>query len=124
MALAKIVKGGKWPLQKKPKGEDLIEVFVSKSTFFRSYQPHFPRIRDEFPVLHHWLVNDGDVPTDQEAWGFRKTSYMFNDLDEFVRKADGKKRRERVVRRERMVRKLKSPKARRVMRTSELAIGI
>ena len=36
-------------------------------------------------------MNNGDVPTDQEAWGFRKTSYMFKDLDEFVRKADGKK---------------------------------
>ena len=92
-ALAKVIADGKWPLQKKPKGEDLIEVFILKSAFFKSYQPHFPHIKDRFPELHRWLVNEEDGPTDTEAWGFQKNTYMFKDLEELFMKGDkGKKK--------------------------------
>ena len=84
-ALAKLVANGRWPAsQKKPKSEDLIEVFISKSAFFKNYQPYFPRIEHDYPVLHLWLKNEEDVPTDLEAWGFQKNTYMFKDLEDFL----------------------------------------
>jgi hypothetical protein len=98
-ALAKLVSGGGWPAaQRKPKSEDLIEVFISKSAFFKNYQPYFPRIQHDYPELHRWLKNDEDVPTDLEAWGLQKNTYMFKDLEEFLKRmqkgkeSSGKKR--------------------------------
>jgi hypothetical protein len=91
-ALAKVIKEGKWPLQQKPKSEHLIEAFISRSAFFRNYQPNFPGIEDNYPTLHRWLLNDDDVPTDMEAWGFQKNVYMFKDLEEFLAKGKGGKK--------------------------------
>jgi hypothetical protein len=53
-ALAKIVTDGKWVLAKPPTNENLIDVFILKSAFFKNYQPLFPRVQD-YPVLHLWL---------------------------------------------------------------------
>jgi hypothetical protein len=64
-ALAKLISDGGWPAsQKKPKSEDLIELFISKSAFFKNYQPYFPQIQHNYPQLHLWLKNEEDVPTD------------------------------------------------------------
>lgn len=90
--MSKNILDGDWPLQKKPKSEDLIEAFISKSSFFRNHQPNFPGIKGDYPALHRWLVNDGDVPTDVEAWGFQKNMYLFKDLAEFLEKAKGGKK--------------------------------
>jgi hypothetical protein len=89
-ALAKVVADGKWKLPKKPTGENLIEVFISKSAFFKNYQPYFPRIPD-YPALHLWFMNGEDVPTDMEAWGFQKNVYVFKDLEDYFVEADKKK---------------------------------
>jgi hypothetical protein len=93
VALAQVIKDGKWPLQQKPKSEHLIEAFISRSAFFRNYQPNFPGLKDNYPTLHRWLLNDGDdMPTDIEAWGFQKNVYMFKDLEEFLEKGKGGKK--------------------------------
>jgi hypothetical protein len=81
-ALAKIVTEGKWILAKQPTGENLIEVFISKSAFFKNYIPLFPQVHDH-PLLHLWLKNDEDVPSDMEAWGVQKNVYMFRDLEDY-----------------------------------------
>jgi hypothetical protein len=67
-SLAKLIGGGGWPAsQKKPKSEDLIEVFISRSAFFKNYLPHFPRVPD-YPDLQRWLKNEENVPTDLEEF--------------------------------------------------------
>jgi hypothetical protein len=81
-SLAKAVTAGKWTLEKKPIGENLIEVFISKSAFFKNYLPLFPQVQD-YPLLHLWLKNAEDVPSDMEAWGEQKNVYMFKDLEDF-----------------------------------------
>ena len=81
-ALAKIVTDGKWVLKKQPTCENLIEVFISKSAFFKNYSPLFPQVQDH-PLLHLWLKNDEDVPSDMEAWGVQKNVYMFRDLEDY-----------------------------------------
>ena len=81
--LAKAVTDGKWVLAKQPTGENLIEVFISKSAFFKNYNPLFPQVQD-YPLLHLWLKNDEDVPSDMEAWGVQKNVYMFRDLKDYL----------------------------------------
>ena len=90
-SLAKLVSGGGWPAsQKKPKSKDLIEVFISKSAFFKNYPPHFPRVPD-YLDLQRWLKNEENVPTDLEAWGMQKNIYTFKDLEEFLDRMEEKK---------------------------------
>ena len=67
-SLAKLIGGGRWPaLQKKPKSEDLIKVFISRSAFFKNYLPHFPHVPN-YPDLQRWLKNEENVPTDLEEF--------------------------------------------------------
>jgi hypothetical protein len=90
-SLAKLIGGGGWPAsQKKPKSEDLIEVFISRSAFFKNYLPHFPRVPD-YPDLQRWLKNEENVPTDLEAWCIQKNIYTFKDLEEFLDRMEEKK---------------------------------
>jgi hypothetical protein len=90
-SLAKLVSGGGWPAsQKKPKSEDLIEVFISRSTFFKNYLPPFPHVPD-YPDLQRWLKNEENVPTDLEAWGMQKNIYTFKDLEEVLDRMEEKK---------------------------------
>ena len=80
-SLTKLIAGGGWlALQKNPKSEDLIEVFISRSAFFKNYLPCFPHVPD-YPDLQHWLKNEENVPTDLEAWSLQKNTYMFKDLE-------------------------------------------
>jgi hypothetical protein len=90
-ALAKAVNNGEWKLAKKHIGENLIEVFISKSTFFKNYQPFFPRVPNH-PALHLWLINGDDAPTNLEAWGFQKNIYSFKDLEMYFDDVDKKER--------------------------------
>jgi hypothetical protein len=65
-AINKLLAEGKWPLTKAPTCEDIIEVFVSKSAFFKNHQPYFSLIPNH-PMLHDWLLNKEDVPSNLEA---------------------------------------------------------
>jgi len=89
-ALAKIVTDGKWVLAKPPTNENFIDIFISKSAFFKNYQPFFPHVQD-YPILHLWLKNDKGVPSDMEAWGVQKNVYMFRDLEDYFVRMDKKK---------------------------------
>ena len=93
-ALARVVKDGKWVLAKKPVSGDLIEVFISKSAYHENYQPLFPQVQQDHPVLHLWLKNDEDVSTDIEAWGVQKTVYMFKNLKDYYDCVDKKKKKD------------------------------
>jgi len=53
-------------------------------------------------------LNDDDVPTDIEAWGFQKNVYMFKDLERYFL-AKGKGGKEGQEERERW-KEAKSPK--------------
>jgi len=90
-ALAKAVNNGEWKPTKKPINENLIEVFISKSAFFKNYQPFFPHVPDH-PALHLWLKNANDAPTDIAAWGFQKNTYTFKDLEMYFDDADKKEK--------------------------------
>src|ERR1700675_3344085 len=97
-ALDKLVADGKWPMAKDPTREDLVEVFISKSAFFKNYQPYFPYIPNH-PVLERWLLNEDDVPSDMETWGVGKNVYGYRDLSDFFKgvqanKEKGKEKKE------------------------------
>jgi hypothetical protein len=64
--LAKVGADGIWKLVKKPTGENLIEVFISKSAFFKNYVQFFPHVSN-YLALHLWLKNDKGKPSDMEA---------------------------------------------------------
>jgi hypothetical protein len=90
-AMDKVVADGKWPLTKAPTHEDIVEVFISKSAFFKNYQPYFPHIENH-PSLHRWLKNDANPPSDIEAWGVAKNVYMFRDLKDYLDRASKKEK--------------------------------
>jgi hypothetical protein len=93
-ALDKAMAEGKWLLPKAPTHEEIVDVFISKSAFFKNYKPYFPYVQN-YPTLHRWLKNDeDDVPSDKEAWGVTKDVYMFRDLKDFFKRANEKEKEE------------------------------
>src|SRR5882672_8449030 len=51
--------------------DDVIEVFMSKSAYFKSHSKTFPLL-DHYPAMREWLENKADAPADSEVWGNEK----------------------------------------------------
>lgn len=85
---------GAWPHQKLT-NDDIIEVFVSKSAYFRSYAKIFPLVK-QYPAMEKWLRNDNNGPTTFEVWGNAKQSFesLKVVLDKFM-KANAKEDKKR-----------------------------
>jgi len=79
-ALAKLIADGGWPAsQKKPKSKDLIEVFISKSAFFKNHQPYFPHIQFDYPELHLWLNGFGGMGFAEEHIYVQRLGGIFQE---------------------------------------------
>jgi hypothetical protein len=81
-ALDQMVSDGLWP-GKRPIANALITVFTSKTTWFSSYRPTFPKVY-KFPDMVRWLENAANAPSNLEVWGFHKSIYTFKDLMDFI----------------------------------------
>ncbi|KAF8890349.1 hypothetical protein BD779DRAFT_1671307 [Infundibulicybe gibba] len=82
----KLVNAKRWPLDPVRQTE-LIELFVSKTTWHKSYPRAFAHV-GRFPDLLQWLqeVKEEDGgPSDVEIWGELKPSYTFADLFTWLR---------------------------------------
>ena len=80
--MEKMVAAKTWP-GKKPSVTDIIECFVSKTSWHDYYKLSFPKV-SSYPVMVKWLEGGDDAPSALEAWGVEKSVYVFRDLIEFV----------------------------------------
>ena len=69
---------GTWP-GAKPTKTQVVEIFVSKSTYHDYMTKAFDDI-DNYPVLKDWLEAREDSPSDLDVWGTQKSLYTFSDL--------------------------------------------
>jgi hypothetical protein len=83
------VADGSWS-GRKLTGADLIQLFVSKSFWHSHYKPLFSKISNHADMIK-WLENDNDRPSDEVLWGYKKGSYQFKDLKEYLEKHEKKK---------------------------------
>ena len=77
---------GTWSLRK-PKAEELVEIFMSKSVWHSSYQKFFPMAKD-YPLLLSWLDNAEDAPSNIDVFGEEKNPYTFKDFQAFINRAE------------------------------------
>jgi hypothetical protein len=69
--------------------DDIVELFVSKTVFYRSYQRLFPRA-SHFAELKAWLEQASDAPSDGDVWDNVKSIYTFADLEKILEKLEKK----------------------------------
>jgi hypothetical protein len=104
-----MVTAGTWT-HRSPTNDDIIEVFTSKSTYFKYYAKLFPKV-PLFPAAQKWLRSDDDASSDSKIWDFRKPSFenlavILNnqaidvDLDEEKRKGGKNKDKEKGKKKE------------------------
>jgi hypothetical protein len=80
---------GSWT-QKVPINDDFIEVFCSKSNYFRYYKKSFSHV-SEHSAMQKWLQNNEDSPPDLEVWDSMKPT--FENLQTILEEAKGGKRK-------------------------------
>jgi hypothetical protein len=61
--------------------DDVVEVFVSKSVYFRNHAKVFPLLV-HYPAMQQWLENAAGAPSDSVVWGNEKHS--FDGLDKIL----------------------------------------
>jgi hypothetical protein len=83
--LLRMRNNGSWTLRK-PKSEELTEIFVSKTVWHSKYTKLFPVAKDH-PHLMKWLENTPDAPANTDIFGVEKNAYSFKDLASFIQKA-------------------------------------
>ena len=76
---------GSWTLRK-PKSEEVMEIFVSKTVWHSKYLRLFLMVKDH-PHLMKWLENTPDAPANTDIFGVEKNAYSFKDLASFIEKA-------------------------------------
>ena len=69
--------------------DDIVELFVSKTVFHRSYQRLFPQASN-FPELKAWLEQGLDAPSDRDVWDNVKSIYTFADLEKILERLEKK----------------------------------
>jgi hypothetical protein len=89
--IAALVADGTWP--RKPNAEDVIEVFVAKSTWYKTYIPAFTPLSNH-PALCKWLDETSDAPSGEDIFGIKKPLYTFTDLTDFYARAKVKRGKE------------------------------
>jgi hypothetical protein len=82
------VADGSWT-GSKLSGADLIQLFVSKLFWHSHYKPLFSKVSDH-PEMLSWLEGDEDRLSDEALWGYKKASYQFKDLKEYLEQNEKK----------------------------------
>jgi hypothetical protein len=71
--LPKMCQSGTWT-HKVPSNDDVIEVFTSKSAYFKNHKKVFPMV-SSYPAMEKWLLNADDAPPDHDVWGYKKQTF-------------------------------------------------
>lgn len=77
--LSKMATSGTWT--HKTTNDDVIEVFFSKSMYFKSHSKVFPLL-NRYPAMEKWLQNEDDAPSDHTVWGNSK--HTFDNLKKIL----------------------------------------
>ena len=88
-AYEKKVADGSWT-GRKLAGVDLIQLFVLKSFWHSHYKPLFSKVSNH-PDMIKWLEDEKDKPSDEVLWGYKKGSYQFKDLRDYLEQKEKKK---------------------------------
>jgi hypothetical protein len=88
--LKQLIKDGVWT-GKKPKQEELIELFVSKSVWHTTYKVLFCRV-EHFKEVRKWLDGDADAPSKSDLFGKVRMQYNFKDLADVLDVLEKKKK--------------------------------
>lgn len=68
------VAAGIWPLEGSPDLGEMVEVFVSKSTWYTHHVKLFPKCESN-PLLLKWLKCEADASETKEVWGGKTPSF-------------------------------------------------
>lgn len=79
-----MVQTGTWT-GRAPVQRNIIDLFISHSYYLATHRKLFPKV-NAYPELRRWMNGDPDGPSDEEAWGLKKTTspYTFKDLAIFL----------------------------------------
>ena len=85
---------GTWS-QKISANDEFIEVFCSKSNYFKYYRKTFTWVPNNSPI-QKWLQWGSDAPSDHDVWGGQKQTFdnlsmILDDLSINKKKSGGKK---------------------------------
>ena len=77
---------------------DLLNIFISKTQFYSTWQPPFKRVQ-KFPKMIEWLENKEDCPSDSEIWVEEKhpDEYSLADLTSWINRKEVVKGKKPVV---------------------------
>ena len=92
--IAELVADGMWP--RKPIGEDVIEIFVAKSTWYKQYVPAFKPLSN-YPAMRNWLDETEDAPSGEDLFGVDKPLYTITDLLDYYARMKAKRGKKKEV---------------------------
>ena len=72
-SMSALVTSGTWTHQT-VSNDDMIEIFMSKSAYFRNHSKVFTMV-DRYPQMKQWLLNATDGPPDFNVWGNHKHTF-------------------------------------------------
>lgn len=72
-SMSKLVTSGTWT-HKTVSNDDIIEIFMSKSAYFKNHSKIFTMV-NRYPQMEKWLLNADDAPPDFEVWGYQKHTF-------------------------------------------------
>jgi hypothetical protein len=97
----------RWPKHyQKVTVTEVRQIFVSKSVWHGQYIPCFHNITNHGEMVE-WLEGSGSENDDEDVWGFKKTSYYFLDLKEWLEQKKKVKKKETKKKTEENVSKMK-----------------
>ena len=71
-AMSKLITSGAWT--HKVSNDDIIEVFFSKSAYFKDHAKVFSLVH-KYPDMQKWLRNEDDALNDTELWKYKKKTF-------------------------------------------------
>ena len=88
-----IVLEGRWPNQYQK--VTVTEISVSKTVWSAQYVPCFQNIADHENMVE-WLEGSGS-DMDEEVWGFKKATYQYSDLKEWLDKKQKQRQKQKQM---------------------------
>ena len=72
-SMSELISAGTWT-HKIVCNDDMIEIFMSKSAYFKNHSKVFT-IVDRYPQIKKWLLIAKDSPSDYEVWEYQKHTF-------------------------------------------------
>ncbi len=69
----------------KPAQKDIIELFISKTQFYKTWRPLFGQVIQHYDGMAKWLEGASDAPSAKRIWGVGKAKYDFSDLEKWLK---------------------------------------